>query len=607
MPMPKTKEFFHRGSMAGADHVRSQLRDTAGRDDSGGDTLEDGAYLTFEQASDPARGIGGRGRGKHPGKEAAYRPIQQPQPRQTAPANTEHRIKAKLSDIRTQSAQVRTPREILKTAKQSKANSTPTLPHNTGRPLSERRTKRFHSPAARTLQRLEKGQKVFAHRRNTIKTVQRSAEKYLSATKRGVKTAERMVRNTPRMATGTARTAQAAAKAAAATARTAARVVSAVIRLLTAAVRNLVTAVMAVGWIALVIVAFVALVALLFSTAFGVFTADKTADGSRPLSEAVFSIDAAFRAEMDAKIAQLSTGEYDKVVIDYMDDSDGDSAFVNNWNDVLAVYAVLLTTDAANATDVATVTPEKIARLREIFYEMNEVSYDTEIVEEEAPTEQAPESADGSDGEAPERLTVLHIRVAVTSLDYRAAADHYRMNARQREVLDEIMSPAFAMLFAELVGIDVTDGLDLTQIVSGLPANAMGSEVVKAALMRLGAPYVLGAKGDTKFDCSGLVYWSILQVNPSLGRRLYTNAAGQAKYCSDNNLLVGESELRPGDLVFWQNLSCKGCHRWEEIHHTGIYLGNGKVIEASSGKGRVVIRDLWSSQNYPLCMFGRPY
>lgn len=86
-----------------------------------------------------------------------------------------------------------------------------------------------------------------------------------------------------------------------------------------------------------------------------------------------------------------------------------------------------------------------------------------------------------------------------------------------------------------------------------------------------------------------------------------TNAAGQAKYCSDNNLLVGESELRPGDLVFWQNLSCKGCHRWEEIHHTGIYLGNGKVIEASSGKGRVVIRDLWSSQNYPLCMFGRPY
>lgn len=91
------------------------------------------------------------------------------------------------------------------------------------------------------------------------------------------------------------------------------------------------------------------------------------------------------------------------------------------------------------------------------------------------------------------------------------------------------------------------------------------------------------------------------------GDRMYTNAAGQAKYCYDRGLTVGESELLPGDLVFWQNLRCIGCHRWEEVHHTGIYIGGGKVIEASSGKGRVVIRDLWSTENYPIYLFGRPY
>ena len=155
--------------------------------------------------------------------------------------------------------------------------------------------------------------------------------------------------------------------------------------------------------------------------------------------------------------------------------------------------------------------------------------------------------------------------------------------------------------------VDVYGGTDYTQIISHLPPNSKGAEVVKAALTRLGCPYVWGAKGSTKFDCSGLAYWAIHEVDPVLGDRMYTNAAGQAKYCYDCGLTVGRSELQPGDLVFWVNKKCEGCHRWKEIHHVGIYIGEGKVIEAASGKGRVLIRDLWESKNYPILMFGRPY
>ena len=63
----------------------------------------------------------------------------------------------------------------------------------------------------------------------------------------------------------------------------------------------------------------------------------------------------------------------------------------------------------------------------------------------------------------------------------------------------------------------------------------------------------------------------------------------------------------PGDLVFWRNRRCTGCGRWNEIHHVGIYAGNGKVIEASSSRGCVVIRELWSKKSYPVFMYGRPY
>lgn len=53
--------------------------------------------------------------------------------------------------------------------------------------------------------------------------------------------------------------------------------------------------------------------------------------------------------------------------------------------------------------------------------------------------------------------------------------------------------------------------------------------------------------------------------------------------------MISQSDLQPGDLVFWQNATCTKGDRWNEIHHTGIYIGEGKVIEGSLSKGCVVI------------------
>ena len=195
----------------------------------------------------------------------------------------------------------------------------------------------------------------------------------------------------------------------------------------------------------------------------------------------------------------------------------------------------------------------------------------------------------------------------VYAMTYKEAAQHYGFTDYQNEILEEMMSPQYFTYYAALIGVDLTNGVDLTEIVTHLPANSKGAEVVKAALSKLGAPYVWGAKGENKFDCSGLAYWAIKQVDPALGDKMYTNAAGQARYCYGLGRTVARSELQPGDLVFWVNLKCEGCHRWNEIHHVGIYIGDGKVCEASSGHGRVIVRDLWESKNYPIYMFGRPY
>ena len=223
----------------------------------------------------------------------------------------------------------------------------------------------------------------------------------------------------------------------------------------------------------------------------------------------------------------------------------------------------------------------------------------------------APKPTPDKDGKIPEvepvMKTVLYLTITQDAMTYKEAARYYGFTDYQMEILEEMMSPRYFTFFAALIGVDLTNGVDLTEIMTHLPSNSKGAEVVKAALSKLGAPYVWGAKGENKFDCSGLAYWSIKQVDPALGDRMYTNAAGQAKYCYDRGRTVARSELQPGDLVFWVNLKCEGCHRWKEIHHVGIYIGEGKVCEASSGHGRVIVRDLWESKNYPIYMFGRPY
>ena len=103
---------------------------------------------------------------------------------------------------------------------------------------------------------------------------------------------------------------------------------------------------------------------------------------------------------------------------------------------------------------------------------------------------------------------------------------------------------------------------------------------IKIAESKLGSPYVRGAKGPNSFDCSGFVYWCLNQAGVKQG---YLNSVGW-RSCSKYQRITSMSDLKRGDvLVFKGDSGPKG--------HVGIYLGNGRMIDAGSSKGRVVIRD----------------
>lgn len=102
-------------------------------------------------------------------------------------------------------------------------------------------------------------------------------------------------------------------------------------------------------------------------------------------------------------------------------------------------------------------------------------------------------------------------------------------------------------------------------------------QVLGYARAQLGKPYVWAQDGPRSFDCSGLVLAAYRQVDIHLPH--------QSRSMLAHGREVSKANLAAGDVVWLQpQRGTKG--------HVGLYLGDGQVIEASSSRGRVVIRAL---------------
>lgn len=111
-------------------------------------------------------------------------------------------------------------------------------------------------------------------------------------------------------------------------------------------------------------------------------------------------------------------------------------------------------------------------------------------------------------------------------------------------------------------------------------SNSKADAIIATAKKYIGVPYLWAGTTPKGFDCSGFVQYVFKAHGISLNRTCATQY--------QHGTYVSKSNLKPGDLVFFQNTYKAG------ISHVGIYIGDGKFIHASSSKG-VVISNLSSS------------
>jgi len=140
------------------------------------------------------------------------------------------------------------------------------------------------------------------------------------------------------------------------------------------------------------------------------------------------------------------------------------------------------------------------------------------------------------------------------------------------------------------------------------------SEVVESAksLLNSQCSYELGAKGPCSvgFDCSGLVKW--VYVKSDSGVTSFPDGSWiQADWGRRKELVVSNEigkgavlevdKLEPGDIVFFKgSLPTDGYGSAKEldIRHVGVYVGEGKLIEAAGKNTGIVESDIVSKKNY---------
>jgi peptidoglycan DL-endopeptidase CwlO len=96
-----------------------------------------------------------------------------------------------------------------------------------------------------------------------------------------------------------------------------------------------------------------------------------------------------------------------------------------------------------------------------------------------------------------------------------------------------------------------------------VPASPGARVAVQMGLAQVGKPYVWAAAGPSSFDCSGLMLFAWRAAGVSLPH------SSRAQYAATTRVSV--EQIQPGDLVFYGS----------PIHHVGMYVGGGNMVEAS--------------------------
>jgi cell wall-associated NlpC family hydrolase len=149
------------------------------------------------------------------------------------------------------------------------------------------------------------------------------------------------------------------------------------------------------------------------------------------------------------------------------------------------------------------------------------------------------------------------------------AAEKARLDekaAKAKAVLDDLEAEARAKILSG----------GWTGALPNVEASGRAAAAVRFAMAQVGKAYVYGAAGPNAYDCSGLT----MRAWGAAGVGLPHSSGAQ----QSSGTRVSESQLRPGDLVFY----------YSPVSHVGMYIGHGLIVNALNPGAGVRVSGLHS-------------
>ena len=318
-----------------------------------------------------------------------------------------------------------------------------------------------HGPAGKTIKTVERtgevikqsarsaGRATIKAPGKTIKTASSTVKSVEQVGSASVKTAQATFKAAQKTAVESAKTVQrirAAAKVAATTAKALAAATVKVVKAIIAAAQELITAIAAGGWVALLVVVIILMIGLIVSSSFGIF----------------FSSEEFGNGELMKDVVQEINTEYQRQLDELQENSDHDEVEMSGsravWPEVLSIYAVMVTSDPDDPMEVATMDDTKRVILEDIFWRMNEITYEEETREEM----ELIETDDGT-GNIVEKwmeVTKDYLLITVEHKTAEEMADILNFDLKQKELLSQLLDEDNNSLWVSvLYGIDAGDGM----------------------------------------------------------------------------------------------------------------------------------------------------
>lgn len=273
-----------------------------------------------------------------------------------------------------------------------------------------------------------------------VKNASRSMKSIKQSTK-GIKTAQRTAKTTQQTAKAAAKATQKTAQAAKATAKSAATGAKAAVKATIATVKGLISAIAAGGWVAVLIILLICLIAMVSGSCFGLFfSSDPTGTGTS-VTQAVSTLNEEYMAHMQEIEAATP---HDRQEI-----TSNDGVLSINWEDILAVFSAKVT-GAEDGVQVASLDDAQLDELRNIMWEMNAISSGTRTEKREVEITEVDEN--GKEITRTETVPETILEISITHKTPEEMARQYNFNFRQNEYLSLMSEPENKNLWAELLG-----------------------------------------------------------------------------------------------------------------------------------------------------------